>query len=80
MDYLREFEELQKGKTIKQLQQIERMSAKPVEHTYPYKNTCKKGTGEYFATREDKINLVKYLVNHPTVPKEDKEILSEKLQ
>jgi hypothetical protein len=39
----------------------------------------KKSTGEYFATLEDKINLVKYMAEHPTVPPEDKNLIKERL-
>jgi hypothetical protein len=49
-------------------------------HKYPYKNSCKKAVGEYYATLEDKVNFMKYLADHPTMPNADKTIIKDALQ
>lgn len=79
MDYLREIEKIEKPLTVRQIQDIDRITPKAESSKYPYKNTMKKSTGEYFATLEDKINLVRYMAEHPTVPPADKNLIRERL-
>jgi hypothetical protein len=79
MDIVRKIEENEKGLTLRQKQERESIMEKSDQYKYPYKNTCKISVGEYFASLEDKLNLLKYLSTHPTMPVNDKKHIVESL-
>ncbi len=79
MDIVRKLEASEKGLTVRQKNEIDTVLEKGDYHKYPIKNTCKKAVGEYFATLDDKLNLVKYLSTHPTMPVQDKKHILEAL-
>ena len=58
MDFLKQFEELGKKRTVKEAQEVEKISHKEESRLLPFKSTSKKGTGEYYATTHDKINVI----------------------
>jgi len=55
MDFYKRFEELGRKRTVKEAQEIDKITRKEETRLYPHNNTAKKGTGEYFATLNDKI-------------------------
>jgi hypothetical protein len=79
MNQIRE-KEAKENLTFRQLHERHSVQEKPDAHKYLYKNTCKKSVGEYFATTEDKINLLKYLADHPTMPEPDKKYIKNFLK
>jgi hypothetical protein len=79
MNIVRQLDAKEKGLTLRQIQEIESLMEKSNDHKYPVKNTCKKAVGEYFATMEDKVNLLKYLSTHPTMPYNSKKSVNESL-
>jgi hypothetical protein len=58
MDFYKQFEELGRKRTVKEAQEIDKLSRKEDKRLLPYKSTAKKGTGEYYATKQDKINVL----------------------
>jgi hypothetical protein len=80
MDFVKQFEKDDEKLTWKERMERESILGKSDDHKYPFKNTCKKSVGEYFATKQDKVNLVKYLANHPTMPIKDKELVQKTLK
>ena len=79
MDIVRRIEDNEKGLTLRQTQEKESIMEKSNDHKYPYRNTCKKSVGEYFASLEDKLNFLKYLSTHPTMPVSDKKHIDNAL-
>ncbi len=55
MDFLRQIENIQNQPSARDLQDLEKITSKQDDKCYMKHNTCKKTTGEYFATIEDKI-------------------------
>ena len=62
MDFYKQFEELGRKRTVKEAQEIEKITRKEETRVYPHHSTAKKGTGEYFSTLNDKI-IVKIFLN-----------------
>jgi hypothetical protein len=79
MDVIKEIDDFDKQLTRREFELKHSVLAKDEQHVYPYKNTCKKAVGEYFATTEDKLNVIKYMSTHPTVPATDREYILKHL-
>jgi hypothetical protein len=62
MDIYKQFDALSHKRTVRDSQDVERITRKDETRIFPYKNTCKKGQGEYFSTLEDRIKV--RLSNH----------------
>jgi len=58
MDFFKQFEQLGQKRTVKEAQEVEKITRKEESRLFPYKSTSKKGTGEYYATLQDKINVI----------------------
>jgi hypothetical protein len=58
MDLFKQLERMQEVKPVRQIQEIAKISGKEDNRKFPYQNTCKKTTGEYFATINDKIKVI----------------------
>ena len=90
MDFYKQFEELGKKRSVKEAQEVEKITRKEESRLLPYKSTSKKGTGEYYATLQDKINviiinkfsyqLLNHLAKNPTLPEADREYITENLR
>jgi hypothetical protein len=57
MDFFKQFDELGKKRSVKESQDVGKITRKEETRLFPYKSTAKKGTGEYYATLHDKINV-----------------------
>lgn len=57
MDFYKQFEEIGRKRTVKEGQEIDRITRKEESRLLPYRSTAKKGTGEFYATLEDKIKV-----------------------
>ena len=80
MDYIQKVNEISQGLTVREMQEKEKVLLTPENKKYPYKNTSKVSVGEYYPTLEDKLNLVKYMSEHPTMPAVDRKVLDEALR
>ncbi len=58
MDFYKDFERATgKYLTVREEQDLKQINGKSQSHMLPYKNTMKKGTGEYSASVDDKIKV-----------------------
>jgi hypothetical protein len=57
MDYFRELESIRRQPSVNEKHEILKVMSKEETRKLPYKNTCKKGTGEYYASIDDKIKV-----------------------
>lgn len=80
MDFYKEFEDIGKKRTVRENQELDRISPKSEVDRFRYRNTAKKSTGEYFESKEDRITLLKKLSTHPTMPIFDKRFIKENLR
>lgn len=80
MDLYKEFENVEKRNSHRQNQELHKITRKDEKYLLPYKNSCKKGVGEYFPSLEDKITTIKFLATHPTLPEEDKKYINSHLK
>jgi hypothetical protein len=63
MDYLKEFENIDKRRNIRENQELIKITHKDESQVYPYRNTSKKCVGEYYAKIEDKIAVYYIKIN-----------------
>jgi len=81
MDFYKDFEKTIEDKiTGRQYQEKNFIEGKSQDHLVPYRSTMPKGLGEYSASDEDKLKMLRYMSTHPTLSYQDKEYLQKKLK
>lgn len=80
MDFYKELENTLREVPTRERQETGRITSKPEHKKLPYKNTCHKTIGEYFPTIDDKIKLLHYLKDHPSLPIFDQRYVKDTLK
>lgn len=61
MDFYKEFDKVDKRLSIRDKQEIQNITRKDDQYKLPYRSVVKRAQGEYFATVNDRLRVIKFI-------------------